>query len=63
MDNEVFEANVKLAESKFKNAKTADDIRAIWKEFYLIVGHKALGRMLVGKTADNLLERRYERVQ
>lgn len=30
-------------------AGTKDDVIAVWREHYMKLGHKALGRMLVGK--------------
>ena len=33
-------------------SSTVDDIRAEWKEQYLQCGHKALGRLMVGKSVD-----------
>jgi hypothetical protein len=58
MTNEEYEATVREAEAALENAKTKEDVSNVWKEFYLSLGHKALGRLLVGKTADDLIGRR-----
>lgn len=63
MTDEEYEVALRAAEEGFKKAKTKEEIAAVWQKHYLTIGHKALGRMLVGKTADDLLERRYERAQ
>ena len=34
------------------------ELQALWKQHYLEVGHKALGRLVLGKTADELIARR-----
>lgn len=58
-----FEEATIEAEKAFKDAKTKEDVQAVWKKFYLTVGHKALGRLLVGTaTAESINERRAERV-
>ncbi|MCX6022715.1 MAG: hypothetical protein NTZ05_13485 [Chloroflexi bacterium] len=33
---------------KLADAVTKDDVVAIWKEYYLKLGHRRLGRLLVG---------------
>jgi len=33
-------------------------LQALWKQHYLEVGHKALGRLLLGKSADDLIARK-----
>ena len=63
MTDEEYEVVLRAAEEGFKKAKTKDEVAAIWQKHYLVLGHRALGRLLVGKTADSLLERRYERAQ
>jgi hypothetical protein len=58
MTNEEYEATVREAESRLNEAKTKEEVSMVWKEFYLSLGHKALGRMLVGKTADDLIKQK-----
>jgi hypothetical protein len=43
------------AEKELKAAASADDIRAVWRKYYLTVGHRKLGRLLIGRTADQIL--------
>jgi hypothetical protein len=43
------------AEKELKDAKTADDVRTVWRKHYLAVGHRKLGRLLIGRTADQIL--------
>ena len=45
------------AEREMKEAQTAEDIRRAWKKYYLTVGHRKLGRLLLGRSADELLAR------
>ena len=43
------------AEKELKAAKSADEVRAVWRKYYLTVGHRKLGRLLIGRTADQIL--------
>jgi len=43
------------AEKELKAAASADDIRAVWRKYYLTIGHRKLGRLLIGRTADQIL--------
>ncbi len=45
------------AERELRDAQTAEDVRRVWKKYYLIVGHRKLGRLLLGRTAEQLLAR------
>lgn len=38
------------AGAKLATAVTKDDVVNIWKEYYLKLGHRRLGRLLVGST-------------
>ncbi len=58
MTNEEFEALATQAETDLAAAKTKEDVSEVWKKYYLTLGHKAMGRLLVGKTAAELAERR-----
>jgi hypothetical protein len=46
---------LKAAEKELKAAQSADDVRAIWRKHYLTVGHRKLGRLLIGRTAEQIL--------
>jgi hypothetical protein len=43
------------AEKELKAAASADDVRAVWRKYYLTVGHRKLGRLLIGRTVEQLL--------
>jgi len=43
------------AEKELNAAKSADDVRTVWRKYYLTIGHRKLGRLLIGRTADQIL--------
>lgn len=47
------DAHITNAYSELKKAKTASAIREVWKEHYLIIGHRVLGRLLLGQDAES----------
>ncbi|MCY4625248.1 MAG: hypothetical protein OXC99_09660 [Chloroflexi bacterium] len=56
--------NVEELESKIQSAadelielETADDVRQWWNRHYYGLGHKRLGRLLLGQSVESLLER------
>jgi hypothetical protein len=53
-----YEEALKAAEKEFGKAATADDVRKVWKKYYLTVGHRSLGRILMGRPALELIARR-----
>jgi hypothetical protein len=40
------------AAAAFAKAKTAEDLRTAWNEHYLKLGHRVLGRLLLGKSVE-----------
>ena len=42
-------------------AATADDVRNIWRKHFGVLGHRALGRLLLGRSVDELAARRAAR--
>jgi hypothetical protein len=56
-----YEAAIKDAEQALKQAQTADDIRSVWRKHTGSLGHRTLGRLLMGQSAERLLDRRAER--
>jgi hypothetical protein len=58
---EEYEAAIKDAERSLKQAQTADDVRGVWRKHTGSLGHRTLGRLLLGQSADRLLDRRAER--
>jgi hypothetical protein len=63
MSVEETEALLKKAEQELDGAKTADQIRQIWRKYYLQVGHRSLGRLLLGRSAEEIVARRRSREQ
>ncbi len=57
MPAEETEALLRQAEQELDGAKTADQIRQIWRK-YLRLGHRNLGRLLIGRSADEIIARR-----
>ena len=63
MPAEEAEALLRQAEQELDGAKTADQIRQTWRKYYLQVGHRNLGRLLIGRSADEIVARRRSRQQ
>jgi len=61
MAPEEAEALLRDAEKDLDAAKTADEIRQAWRKYYLKVGHRNLGRLLMGRSADEIIARRRSR--
>jgi hypothetical protein len=49
------------AEKELKAAERADQVRNVWRKHTGTLGHRTLGRLLLGRSAGELLERRAER--
>jgi len=49
---------LRAAEKELAEAASADDVRRAWRKYFGKLGHRALGRLLVGRSADELLARR-----
>ena len=56
-----YSSALREAERELASAATADDVRRIWKKHFGTLGHRALGRLLLGRPAAELLARRGER--
>ena len=56
-----YEVNIQAAETELKSAQTADDIRRVWRKYSPTLGHRALGRLLVGRPSSELIARRETR--
>ncbi len=59
--DEEYEATIKAAEQELKQAQSADDVRGVWRKHTGSLGHRTLGRLLLGQSADRLLDRRVDR--
>jgi len=55
--NEDYEQAAQSAAKELEQAQTADDVRKIWKKYYLVLGHRSLGRLLLGRSAVELVAR------
>ncbi len=53
-----YQLTLREAEKALKSAQTADDIRNTWKRYNSALGHRTLGRLLLGRTAAELVARR-----
>lgn len=53
-----YQLTLREAEKALQNARTADDIRNTWKRYNSALGHRTLGRLLLGRTAAELVARR-----
>jgi hypothetical protein len=56
-----YEAAIKAAEQELKQAQTADDVRGVWRKHTGSLGHRTLGRLLMGQSSERLLDRRADR--
>jgi hypothetical protein len=59
--DEEYEAGIRDAERDLYAAQTADDVRTAWRRYSGLLGHRTLGRLLTGMSAERLLTRREER--
>ena len=59
--DEEYEATIKEAEQELRQAASADDVRGVWRKHTGSLGHRTLGRLLMGQSADKLLDRRADR--
>ena len=50
------EEQIEAAADGLKDLETADDVRRWWRSYYAKLGHRRLGRLLLGQSVDRLLE-------
>lgn len=53
-----YELTVREAEKQLRDARTADDIRNVWRRHLSAIGHRTLGRLLLGRPASELVAKR-----
>jgi len=58
-----YEQTLLAAEKALKSAQTAEDVRKVWRDNMGSLGHRTLGRLLIGQSSDRLLERRELRTE
>lgn len=49
---------VRRIKQELDMADSKHEIAALWKRHYLIIGHKILGRLLIGKSPEEAIARR-----
>ena len=54
---EELEGKIQSAADELIELETADDVRRWWNRHYYGLGHKRLGRLLLGQSVESLLER------
>jgi hypothetical protein len=57
-----YETALRTAAKELSAAQTAEDVRRVWRANTGTLGHRTLGRLLLGQSLDRLLERRQLRV-
>ncbi len=60
-DEEEYEAALRNAERELTAAESAAGVRRIWRTYLGTLGHRTLGRLLLGRSAQELLSRRVDR--
>jgi len=53
-----YELAVREAEKALSAAQSAGDVRNVWKRYTGLLGHRTLGRLLLGRSAAELVARR-----
>ena len=54
---EELETKIQAAADELAELETANDVRRWWNRHYYGLGHKRLGRLLLGQSVERLLER------
>lgn len=53
-----YDLTIREAEKALRNALSADDVRNAWKKYMGTLGHRTLGRLLLGRSAAELATKR-----
>lgn len=53
-----YDLTIREAEKALRAAQTADDVRNAWKKYLSSLGHRTLGRLLLGRAAAELIAKR-----
>lgn len=51
---------LKQAAAELPSLQTVAEVRIWWQEYYLLLGHRRLGRLLIGRPVESLLGRSRE---
>jgi hypothetical protein len=50
-----YQITLREAEKALRNAQSADDVRNTWRKYNSTLGHRTLGRLLLGRSSAELL--------
>ena len=50
------EEQITTAAQELQELESVDDVRRWWSKYYTTLGHRRLGRLLLGQPVDRLLE-------
>lgn len=50
-----YDLTVREAEKALRAAQSAEDVRNLWKKYNASLGHRTLGRLLLGRTAAEII--------
>lgn len=53
-----YDLTLREADKALKAAATADHVRNVWKKYAGELGHRTLGRLLMGRSAAEIIARR-----
>ncbi|MHB8377130.1 MAG: hypothetical protein ACYDEB_09270 [Dehalococcoidia bacterium] len=53
-----YDLTIREAEKALRAAQTADDVRNAWKKYISSLGHRTLGRLLLGRSAAEIIAKR-----
>jgi len=62
LTNEDFEKEIAQADAEMKACKTAEELAGVWKAHFGRLGHKALGRLLIGMPTEAVVAKRAKAV-
>lgn len=55
-DQRELETQIPAAARELRDLESVDDVRRWWSKYYTTLGHRRLGRLLLGQPVDRLLE-------
>ncbi len=55
-DQRALEDQIPAAAQELEDLESVDDVRRWWSKYYTTLGHRRLGRLLLGQPVDRLLE-------
>lgn len=58
MDGVDFEKELREASRALKRCTSYDELKTVWTKYHVTIGHRALGRLIVGQSIEDLVERR-----